>query len=356
MDPSKVSSSPSTLPRSWTYDVFLSFRGQDTRKSFTDHLYSSLVQKEIKTFRDDERLTRRGEDISLKILKALEESKIAIIIFSQNYASSVWCLDELVQILRCRETKQQRAVPIFYKVDPSEIRNQTGRIGEALVFHEQRLDKDEKVIRLGKPNSLSLFSLPEPHTQPDLRQSRSPPSGNQKRRHQSHSVHSDLLSIPGVAPLVVVPPGHRHEMEELLQSCRRSSSSGHQSRRHRSCSTHTDVLFNSIRARLCHRSELPFAAVTRGNNRLKFEPVLVLGAFSGRFRQNLQLVVVCGAHSPPPVVERGSTSGKCESFWVAVLTSCCSFELGGSLDRLLSVRRPWEVSEEGLPSFGQPLG
>ncbi|KAL6218776.1 hypothetical protein ACLB2K_011985 [Fragaria x ananassa] len=130
-----------------TYDVFLSFRGQDTRKSFTDHLYSGLVQKGIKTFRDDERLTRRGDDISLKILKALEESRIAIIVFSQNYASSVWCLDELVQILRCREIKQQRVVPIFYKVDPSEIRNQTGRIGEALAFHEQRLDKDEKVIR-----------------------------------------------------------------------------------------------------------------------------------------------------------------------------------------------------------------
>nr|XP_011461512.1 PREDICTED: TMV resistance protein N-like [Fragaria vesca subsp. vesca] len=130
-----------------TYDVFLSFRGQDTRKSFTDHLYSGLVQKGIKTFRDDERLTRRGDDISLKILKALEESRIAIIVFSQNYASSVWCLDELVQILRCREIKQQRVVPIFYKVDPSEIRNQTGRIGEALAFDEQRLDKDEKVIR-----------------------------------------------------------------------------------------------------------------------------------------------------------------------------------------------------------------
>ncbi|KAI9215660.1 hypothetical protein POPTR_T002968v4 [Populus trichocarpa] len=32
------------------YDVFLSFRGEDTRKTFTDHLYTALVQAGIHTF------------------------------------------------------------------------------------------------------------------------------------------------------------------------------------------------------------------------------------------------------------------------------------------------------------------
>ncbi|PRQ21565.1 putative TIR domain-containing protein [Rosa chinensis] len=41
-----------------TYDVFLSFRGTDTRKNFTDHLYTALKQKGIFTFRDDEELER----------------------------------------------------------------------------------------------------------------------------------------------------------------------------------------------------------------------------------------------------------------------------------------------------------
>ncbi|KAM5549192.1 disease resistance protein RPV1 [Rosa sericea] len=145
--PSGVLSPSPALPRSWTYDVFLSFRGEDTRKNFTDHLYSSLVQKGIKTFRDDEHLTRRGEEISLKILKALEESRISIIIFSPNYASSTWCLDELVQILHCRESKQQGVVPIFYKVSASEVRNQSGRFGEALANHEHRFKHNEKVMR-----------------------------------------------------------------------------------------------------------------------------------------------------------------------------------------------------------------
>lgn len=144
--PVEVSSSPA-LPRSWTYDVFLSFRGEDTRKNFTDHLYSTLVQKGIKTFIDDP-IVRRGENISLKIHKALEESRISIIILSENYASSTWCLDELVQILQCKESRQQKVVPIFYKVSPSELKTQRGRLGEIFANHERRFkDNEDKVVR-----------------------------------------------------------------------------------------------------------------------------------------------------------------------------------------------------------------
>jgi hypothetical protein len=39
--------------------VFLSFRGEDTRKNFTDHLYTALVQAGIHTFRDDDEIGRR---------------------------------------------------------------------------------------------------------------------------------------------------------------------------------------------------------------------------------------------------------------------------------------------------------
>jgi hypothetical protein len=90
-----------------SYDVFLSFRGEDTRMNFTDHLYHALRQKGICTFRDDEEL-RRGEDISHGTFKAINESRIAVVVLSENYASSRWCLDELMEILECRETKEQR--------------------------------------------------------------------------------------------------------------------------------------------------------------------------------------------------------------------------------------------------------
>ena len=119
---STSSSSSSSCPQ-WKYDVFLSFCGVDTRKNFTDHLYTALKQKGIFTFRDDEKL-ERGTYISQELLKAIEESKYAIIILSTNYASSRWCLIELAKIVECMKKTYLTVLPVFYHVDPSDVRNQ----------------------------------------------------------------------------------------------------------------------------------------------------------------------------------------------------------------------------------------
>ncbi|OIT05497.1 tmv resistance protein n [Nicotiana attenuata] len=83
----------------WSYDVFLSFRGEDVRKIFVDHLY-------VATFKDDENL-ERGKSISPDLMRAIEESRISLVIFSKNYANSTWCLDELVKIMKCKNLKGQ---------------------------------------------------------------------------------------------------------------------------------------------------------------------------------------------------------------------------------------------------------
>ncbi|XP_050369388.1 disease resistance protein Roq1-like [Argentina anserina] len=142
-----ASSSSTTTHQSWTYDVFLSFRGDDTRNNFVGHLHSNLVRKGFKTFLDDDGL-RRGLDISSELYEAIEDSKVSIVVFSHNYAFSKWCLDELVAILRCKESKQQTVYPIFYKVDPSDVRHQTGSFGKALARHECKFkDRLDKVVR-----------------------------------------------------------------------------------------------------------------------------------------------------------------------------------------------------------------
>jgi hypothetical protein len=129
------------------YDVFLSFRGEDTRKTFTDHLYTALVQEGIHTFRDDNELPR-GEEISDHLLKAIQESKISIVVFSKGYASSRWCLNELVEILECKNRKTgQIALPIFYDIDPSDVRKQTGSFSEAFDKHEARYKEKVKEWR-----------------------------------------------------------------------------------------------------------------------------------------------------------------------------------------------------------------
>ncbi|KAI5336261.1 hypothetical protein L3X38_015528 [Prunus dulcis] len=124
-----------------TYDAFLSFRGTDTRKGFTDHLYRALEVAGIHTFRDDDEI-ERGANISAELQKAIQESRVSIIVFSKDYASSRWCLDELVTIMDRRETNEHMVMPIFYDVDPSHVRNQTGIFEEAFARHQQRFNKE----------------------------------------------------------------------------------------------------------------------------------------------------------------------------------------------------------------------
>ncbi|XP_059590740.1 disease resistance protein RPV1-like [Vitis vinifera] len=139
-------SSSSTSVLRWNHDVFLSFRGEDTRYKFTDHLYAALVNKGIRTFRDDK--LKRGEEIAPLLLKVIEESRLSIVVFSENYASSRWCLDELVKIMECRQKIRQILVPIFYHVDPSDLRTQKGSFEKSFASHERHgRDSKEKIQR-----------------------------------------------------------------------------------------------------------------------------------------------------------------------------------------------------------------
>ncbi|XP_057446541.1 disease resistance protein RPV1-like isoform X2 [Lotus japonicus] len=136
------SSSFSSFTYAFTYDVFLSFRGSDTRFGFTGNLHKTLSDKGIHTFIDDKDL-KRGDEITPALIKAIQESRIAIPIFSVNYASSSFCLDELVTIMECVKAKGRLVLPVFYDVDPSHVRHQSGTYAEAMDKHEKRF-KDSK--------------------------------------------------------------------------------------------------------------------------------------------------------------------------------------------------------------------
>ncbi|XP_047178256.1 disease resistance protein Roq1-like [Vigna umbellata] len=134
-------SSSTSIVSKYRYDVFLSFCGDDTRFGFTGNLYSALSERGILTFIDDEAL-RKGEEITPSLRKAIQESRISIIVFSQNYAFSTFCLDELLHIIECRTKQNMLIFPVFYDVEPSQVRNQTGSYQEAFAKLGERFKDD----------------------------------------------------------------------------------------------------------------------------------------------------------------------------------------------------------------------
>ncbi|XP_054782823.1 disease resistance protein RPV1-like isoform X2 [Prosopis cineraria] len=129
---SSKSKSKSKYEVNWTNDVFLSFRGEDTRKGFISHLHSSLSHAGIHAFQDeDHESLERGDVIADELHESISSSTISIVVFSINYGGSEWCLGELEKIMECHRTIGQVVLPVFYDVDPSDVRKQRGRFGEA---------------------------------------------------------------------------------------------------------------------------------------------------------------------------------------------------------------------------------
>ncbi|CAL9223907.1 unnamed protein product, partial [Arabidopsis halleri] len=120
------SSSLSCIKR---YHVFSSFHGPDVRRGFLSHLHNLFASKGITTFNDEK--IDRGQTIGPELVQAIRESRVSIVVLSKKYASSSWCLDELLEILKCNEAQGQIVMTIFYDVDPSDVKKQRGEFGKA---------------------------------------------------------------------------------------------------------------------------------------------------------------------------------------------------------------------------------
>ncbi|XP_056854217.1 probable disease resistance protein RPP1 [Raphanus sativus] len=137
---------PSSLPHIWVHHVFPSFHGADVRTNFLSHVLKELRSKGIDLFIDNN--LERSKSIGPALIEAIRGSKIAIVFLSKNYASSTWCLNELLEIMKCREEFGQTVVPLFYQVDPTDIKKQTGDFGK--VFRKTYRGKTKEEIRRWK--------------------------------------------------------------------------------------------------------------------------------------------------------------------------------------------------------------
>lgn len=123
------------------YQVFLSFRGPDTRQGFTDCLYHFLTSAGVRVFRDD-REQPLGAEIE-KILDAIGCSAVCIPIFSKTFASSEWCLREVTTMVELKKT----IIPIFFDVKPKDVKLETSLYADALKKHGK---PDDMVEQWGK--------------------------------------------------------------------------------------------------------------------------------------------------------------------------------------------------------------
>ncbi|CAL1414239.1 unnamed protein product [Linum trigynum] len=126
--------------RRWRHDVFISFRGSDVRDTFVAHLRPALRREGVTSFADDDpRDLPRGENLKEAIPRAIERSRFSVVVLSRNYASSEWCLDELVAIMRCCNTTGvvgcHVAIPIFYHLSPEDV---SGCYEEDMDRHKRR--------------------------------------------------------------------------------------------------------------------------------------------------------------------------------------------------------------------------
>lgn len=103
------------------YDVFISYKQDDTLHPVS-HLKDALDLRKIKTFVDF--ALEGGVDFRLAFNEVIKRSEIAVVVVSQNFHSSPWCLNELVKILECQKKWGLIVLPIFWGVNAKELREQ----------------------------------------------------------------------------------------------------------------------------------------------------------------------------------------------------------------------------------------
>ncbi|KAB2596590.1 protein suppressor of npr1-1 [Pyrus ussuriensis x Pyrus communis] len=201
------------------------YRGEDTRRGFVSHLYRALCQKPLNTFIDSEDL-RKGDRLS-ELLTAIRESRLSIVVFSQSYASSTWCLKELVQILECNDNKNQIIVPIFYEVDPSDIRRLKGNFAEGFAKHERHSHVDVKEVQSWRDDAELIEKIVEDVFKKLIYNSSTSTKDNglvgmDSHMHKMHlilhprGVETNTVHVVGIWVLIVVDDVDKLEQIEAL--------------------------------------------------------------------------------------------------------------------------------------------
>ncbi|CAN6932526.1 unnamed protein product [Brassica oleracea] len=107
------------------FDAFLSFSAEEEATiTFITDLYRLLSEKGVTTYYKDDKQEERIPSSSSDPMKYIRDSKLAVVVVSESYPTSVLCLNELQTILNLHDEGQLSVLLIFYGVDTSNIRKQ----------------------------------------------------------------------------------------------------------------------------------------------------------------------------------------------------------------------------------------
>ncbi|KAK3416312.1 hypothetical protein EUGRSUZ_H01776 [Eucalyptus grandis] len=146
-----------------SFKVFVSFREENVGNNFVTHLYAALVHAGIYYF-DIQRREKDEGNLIITVPKMIEESDLAIIIFSEDNAYSRLCLEEVVKIMECKKQRDLKVFPVFYRVELGRVSGLKGSYRTGTEYFEKKLDKDVwKLMRwkdaLQEAGSLSRWYL-----------------------------------------------------------------------------------------------------------------------------------------------------------------------------------------------------
>lgn len=148
-----IDRSPAQISETEKFNVLVSFHRQDVRVNFLHSLINVLGRRY--TVEDGEKRTTYQFSA-----KPNSQSNISIILFTINYASSSWLLNDLVEKAKSNEDLSHMVIPIFHpNLDPSDVREQTGEFGR--LFEQTCKNKTEDEIQRWRRALTDIASRPD---------------------------------------------------------------------------------------------------------------------------------------------------------------------------------------------------
>ncbi|XP_057847004.1 disease resistance protein RPV1-like [Cryptomeria japonica] len=119
--------------RKLPYDIFINHRGPNAKKTLATDLYKTLNGMGLRVFLDSQEL-ELGDFLPTEIEEVMRTASLHIAILSPRYAQSPWCLAELSFMLKTRTP----IVPIFYHIEPADVRHAKGVYAEAFSEYQKK--------------------------------------------------------------------------------------------------------------------------------------------------------------------------------------------------------------------------